>query len=139
MEPRKKLGTIMLIDDEKVDQMLYKRILKRSGVADNYISFLYAEEALEYLANNGHQKIDAIFLDINMPRMNGFEFLEAATNRLGDLFASYVVIMLTTSLDPRDRERAKSFAVVRDFVTKPLSSQYLEKLVPAVLGNNHVQ
>jgi CheY-like chemotaxis protein len=67
-----------------------------------------------------------IFLDINMPRMNGFEFLEAATERLGPEFAKIVVVMLTTSLIEKDRERAATFPVVRRFINKPLTVEHLQ-------------
>ncbi len=56
-----------------------------------------------------------------MPRMNGFEFLEAAAERFGPQFAKVVVIMLTTSLNPGDRQRAEAFEVVREFLNKPLT------------------
>jgi CheY-like chemotaxis protein len=114
------IRTAMLIDDESFDQKLYQRVLQRSGLVEEALSFLYADEALAYLASPGHRKIDVIFLDIHMPRMNGFEFLEAATETLGQKFASVVVVMLTTSLERRDRDRAATYPVVRRFINKPL-------------------
>ena len=57
-----------------------------------------------------------------MPRMNGFEFLESATEQLGPGFARAVVIMLSTSLNPKDMDRAASFDVVRDYIPKPLTN-----------------
>ena len=117
----------MLIDDEEIDQKQYLRVLKRSGIVDNVITFSYADEAFEYLKENGDATVDVIFLDINMPRMNGFEFLEKVTQELSREFAHVVTIMLTTSLDPRDREKAAKFDVVRDFVSKPLEVSHVER------------
>ena len=112
--------TAMCIDDSELDLMLNERILRRSGVFDTILKFTSAAEALDYL--RGHiGPVDAIFLDVNMPAKNGFEFLEAATSEFGDDFARCVVIMLTSSLNPDDETRARSFAAVRDFLTKPLS------------------
>lgn len=122
------IGTVMLIDDEKADQMMYRRVLKRSGLAANYVSFQYAEEALEYLKKDDREDIDLIFLDINMPRMNGFEFLEVAVRDLGPDFAKVVVVMLTTSLDPQEREKAENTGIVREFINKPLTKEKLEYL-----------
>lgn len=127
MTTPKKIRTVMLIDDEKSDQFLYKRIIERSGLVENLISYQYAEDALEYLQKNDHQKVDVIFLDINMPRMDGFEFLEAATEKFGDNFAKVIVIMLTTSLDPTDVKRANTYPAVKDFLNKPLTVEHLEK------------
>jgi len=115
----------MLIDDELLDQKIYQRVLKRSGIVDEIITFQYADEALEYLKSIEPKSIDVIFLDINMPRMNGFEFLESATDEIGEEFAGAVIVMLTTSLNPADQERAMSFEVVRDFINKPLTEEHV--------------
>ncbi len=126
MTQKNPLGHVMLIDDEKIDQMMYERILKRSGMTDSVIGFTYAEDALAYLKSPDNPQVDLILLDINMPRMTGFEFLETASAELGSDLDIVVVIMLTTSLNPRDQERAASFSAVRAYVNKPLEMENLE-------------
>lgn len=116
-----KIHRTLLIDDTDIDQKLYQRVIKRSGLVEEVVPFLYADEALEFLKSKTSEKPDLILLDINMPRMNGFEFLEAAANELGDMFAYVVIVMLTTSLNPTDRARATRFEIVRDFINKPLT------------------
>ena len=115
------LKTVMLIDDEGVDRMIYRRVLNRSKLVDEVIEFEYARDALEYLRGPGRPQVCLIFLDINMPGMNGFEFLEAATAEFGESFADAVVIMLTTSLAPNDVDRSKRYAAVKDYISKPLT------------------
>ncbi len=121
-----KIDTVMLVDDEEIDQKTYQRVLKRSGLVGEVLVFTYATDALEYLKSNPEQTVDVIFLDINMPRMNGFEFLEAATEELGEAFARMVIVMLTTSIDPKDRKRAADNPLVRDFLDKPLTISHVE-------------
>ena len=112
---------VMLIDDEEIDQRMYERVLKKSGLVNHILTFDYADEALEFLLNNRELEVDVIFLDINMPRMTGFEFLDAAAERMGSGFAKIVVAMLTTSLDPQDEQRAAENDLVRKFINKPLT------------------
>ena len=111
----------MLIDDDQVDHMLFRRVAERSGLIKHQIRFQYADEALEYLKRDDREDVDVIFLDINMPRMSGLEFLQRATDELGEAFADIVVIMVTTSMIPEDREAARGYSVVKDFINKPLS------------------
>lgn len=130
-----KINTVMVIDDNDIDQLLYQRIIKRSGTIDRVISFSYADEALEYLKQKDCEKIDVIFLDINMPRMDGFEFLNAATEQLGESFVQSVVVMLTTSLTIEDRERSRKYSIVKAYINKPLT----EAIILAIANNNFDQ
>ena len=128
------IKTVMLIDDEYIDQMMYTRLIERTGLVEKIISHTYAEEALAFLKSPDSPRPDVIFLDINMPRMNGFEFLETAVVELGPDFAEMIVVMLTTSLNPSDREHAERYAVVKDFISKPLTEEHLQKIAKTLLA-----
>ncbi|MEM7718569.1 MAG: response regulator [Pseudomonadota bacterium] len=119
---------LAIIDDAEFDQMLYARLVKRSGLVGELLSFFSAEEALEYFEQPGSLPVDAILLDINMPGMSGFEFLEYVTaNRLEE-YANVVIVMLTTSLDPADVTRAEQFELVKEYINKPLEAQHLARI-----------
>lgn len=127
-----RVGNLMVIDDDETDHFLYQRVIKRSNLVDETVFFTLAEDALAFLRRADRLDIRVILLDINMPRMNGFEFLEAVTTEFGDEQLGAVVVMLTTSLDPRDEARAKSFDVVKGYLEKPLSPEHLDLLYDIV-------
>ena len=120
------LGTVMIIDDEDIDQRQYRRLLKRSGRASDILQFSYADEALHWLQTHPQLSVDVIFLDINMPRMNGFEFLEALKAE-ANMLNFGIILMLTTSLAPKDKTQAMAHPLVRGFLNKPLTQAHLDE------------
>ena len=126
------IKTLMTIDDNEVDQMLYKRVIKRSGIVEKIIDFQLATDALAYLKSEECEEIDVILLDINMPRMNGFEFLERVKSDLGPKFPALIVIMLTSSLNQEDAERVKEFKAVKAYFNKPLDIEDVESIASMV-------
>ena len=127
-----KIKTIMTIDDSEVDLYLHKRVIKRSGLIENVIVFQFAEDALSYLKSDDSDEVDAILLDINMPRMDGFEFLDRLTTDLALDKCPLVVVMLTTSLDPEDNRRAEQYEVVKGYLNKPLTEEGLQTVAQLV-------
>ena len=119
------LKNIWFIDDDDINNMLSERLIDKHFPAADCKTFLDAEEALEEIQKNETLKPDAIFLDINMPRMNGWEFLE----ELEKLQLPVNVYMLTSSIDPRDQEKAHSYNLVKDFISKPLREERLRMIV----------
>ena len=132
MMERTSLGTVLLVDDDAFDQRLYRRVMERSGLVRLVVSFQMADAALVWLRAEGPGTVDVIFLDINMPRMNGFEFLSAAGELFGAASLPPVVMMLTTSLDPRDRAQAMTFEAVKAYISKPLTVGHLGEALSLV-------
>jgi response regulator RpfG family c-di-GMP phosphodiesterase len=119
------IQNIWFIDDDDINNMLSERLINKHFPNTGCKTFLDAEEALEILQKTPNQKPDAIFLDINMPRMNGWDFLE----ELQKLNVSVNVYMLTSSIDPRDQQKAHEYKLVKDFISKPLREERLRLIV----------
>ncbi len=125
----KKLRSILLVDDNKLDNFFHERVIKKLDKNIAVTSLLSAEEALEYLAGLECDKLpDLIFLDINMPRMNGWEFLQEYSKFKDERKSCVIVVMLSTSENPEDEERAMKQGIASDYRSKPLTAQMLEDI-----------
>lgn len=119
---------VVLIDDSDIDLFVQKRFIEISAFAKSIIVFQSARKALELLSTPGQQRPDLIFLDLNMPEMDGFTFLEQfATVPAGQDGRSKVVI-LSSSSSSADKARAATFSSVVSFMSKPLSEKRLVEL-----------
>ncbi len=125
------LTTVLLIDDNDDDNYFHERVLRRSGLVDHILAYEGAQQALDYLLGPDCTKVDAILLDINMPCMNGFEFLDAYTQSAVGQAQIPVLLMITTALNPGDQARAKMFPVVQGCLRKPLD---MDKLIEVFDG-----
>lgn len=125
-----RLGLVMLIDDDEADNYYHRMVIERSGCADEIRCFQRAERALDFLDAAGERRPDLILLDINMPAMNGWDFLDAYRD-LAEFREDVVVVMLTTSLNPDDRARARTIDAVADFKIKPLDDAALTEILAA--------
>lgn len=128
---RKKLNCILLIDDNADDNFFHERIIKKADCTEKIISFLSAKEAIKFIIEkrfNPELKAELIFLDINMPGMNGWDFLEEYNNLDDELKSKVVVVMLTTSTNPDDLNKAKEIPSLNNFCTKPLTLKLINEL-----------
>ena len=125
-----KIKLLLFIDDDFATNFYHNIIVRDSGLVEKYLFFSSANEALAYFkeqATLGNpEKPDAIFLDINMPEINGWEFLDLYAQSDND--KSPIYIMLTTSLNPEDQQRAELNPLVRGLKNKPLTATHLEEL-----------
>lgn len=124
----KKINCILLIDDDEATIFLHKIIIEEANICENLVIKDSALEALEYLKQEDAIIPNLIFLDINMPKMNGWQFLEAYRDLNKDQQGNIDVIMLTTSLNQNDKIKAEDISEVKKFINKPLTAEVLEEI-----------
>lgn len=115
---------ILIIDDDPVNNMINQKLIKKFKPEIQISTSMNAVEALKILESEPDNKPDLVLLDINMPVMTGWEFLEAAKAKGIEL----LVVMLSSSIDKHDQSKSSSYPVVVDYVVKPLSISRLEEL-----------
>lgn len=123
---------ILCVDDDPITLMLYKMVIRKAEFAQEIATARNGEEALEFFSNSdssddkqNYPKL--IFLDLNMPVMGGWEFLD----HFNDKYQSFVdtkVIVLSSTIDPTDIDKAKTYPMVIDFQSKPISKEMLANL-----------
>ncbi len=110
---------IFLVDDDPINNLINKRLLGKYGILENVHEFLEAEDAFTELCKLPKDYKVVIFLDLNMPVLNGWEFLDKYILNCKD--RNDKIIILSSSIDYLDRQKAKMYKVVSEFLEKPLT------------------
>jgi CheY-like chemotaxis protein len=118
--------TCLLIDDNYIDNFVTRKLLENSKFAENIIVCQSPSEAIEIL-RDGSVEPDVIFLDIRMPLMDGFEFLEEY-DKLTIAKERIKIFLLSSSFDPTDIKKSLANKYITQFIHKPLTHQVLEDL-----------
>ncbi len=119
-------NTCLLIDDNYIDNFVTRKILEAGNFAHSIVVVRSATEAISSLSN-GVIKPDVIFLDVRMPLMGGFEFLEEF-DKIDIDKSGIKIFMLSSSLDPLDLRRSSDNKYITQFIHKPLTQKALEEL-----------
>lgn len=123
---------IAVIDDDSVYQFTASRTLKATELAHEILQFQNGKEALAFLrdgAVNNHALPDIIFLDINMPITDGWGFLDEFQTLKSELGKDIKIYMVSSSIDPRDLNRAKNIPEVTDYMEKPITMSKFAELL----------
>jgi two-component system nitrate/nitrite response regulator NarL len=126
----------LLVDDNDIDLFVQKRLIEINGFADQVVTFRAPLDALSYLGSS-KELPEIIFLDLNMPVMDGFEFLDRFLTLPVEVLNHCKVVVLTSSGSGADKDRAISFQNVIGFVSKPLSVKGLDGVSQYFQNLNH--
>lgn len=124
----KTLDRIMLIDDDPDTNLYNKIVLEQIKASNEIVIFQNGKDALKFLEQK-NDNVDLILLDINMPIMNGWQFLENYEKLEKEKQTAVVVVMLTSSANRDDRKKAETFDSVKKYINKPLDTSTIEDIL----------
>ncbi|MUP46233.1 response regulator [Gramella sp. BOM4] len=116
------MNNIYIVDDETISNFITRKLLELEGYKACVTEFTKAEEALKVITEDKNDPL--IFLDLNMPKMNGFEFIE----KLGQKNNSFKVILLTSSNSKFDLEESKKYPSIIRYLVKPLTKNKFHEI-----------
>ncbi|SDL66561.1 response regulator [Kriegella aquimaris] len=128
----KKFESTCIIDDDPIFIYGTKRVMKEVGFCNKIMVFNNGQDAIEALTEmvgQNKELPEIIFVDLNMPIMNGWEFLEDFVKIPNKNRKAVTVYIISSSVDPRDLERVKNYEVVNNYILKPISSKDLEDIL----------
>lgn len=123
---------ICLVDDDDVYKFTFTKKLKGSNIPKKILMFSDGEEALDFMLDNLSNNAalpDVIFLDINMPVMDGWEFLEEFVEIKPKVGKEITIYMVSSSIDPVDYERATKISEVSDYLVKPVEEEQIQDII----------
>lgn len=140
---KKKLNCILLIDDDEPTNFISQMLIENADCTENINIVQSGKEALNYLTgssdyegeNNILPRPDLIFLDINMPGMSGWEFLDKYNKLEQKRKNEIIIVMLTTSINPDDELKANEMKLVSGFESKPLTQEKLNRILQKYFGS----
>lgn len=133
----KKPLIISIVDDDEIYQFTASRTIKAVENACEILAFRDGEQAINFLTattENTAQLPDIIFLDINMPIMDGWQFLEAYIKLKPKIGKKITIYMVSSSVDPADTERAKYISELSDYIVKPITPVQFKDLIESLQG-----
>ncbi|MEM7732688.1 MAG: response regulator [Pseudomonadota bacterium] len=122
----------VIIDDMDADRFFLRRQIRKAFPDCDIKEFAYATEAMSYLKTPARDTIDVIFVDINMPRMDGFAFADAFDSLYAEIKGSTRLFIVSSSINPDDEEVADTHPAIAGFILKPTSAEVLKDIAAQV-------
>ncbi|MFM2229934.1 MAG: hypothetical protein RL607_1192 [Bacteroidota bacterium] len=122
----------ILIDDDAIFNYIHEKTLRNLCPECQIKSFLSSRQALEFVVQNYSENpecIMSVFLDINMPEFNGFEFLDKLLAKIPDFMSVHSIFILTSSLNEKDKKKAAMYPELKGYLEKPLNKEQLEEIL----------
>ena len=130
----KTVESVLIVEDNPIDVFINTRVIEQTGLTKEVVVKPSAKAALDYLEQTDPKHLPGvIFLDIRMPDMDGFEFLDAFKSLSQITQETCKVVMLSSSIDPFDDERSGQYKAVVAFIPKPLTRDKLLALAPVLI------
>lgn len=131
-----KYNAVMLIDDNEIDNLINQKIIESSDICNYIFTHTGGKSAIEFLKNaekiarEGNKGLmpEIIFLDIDMPLMDGFQFLDEFENLPKGIKDHCRIVMLTSSINSKDVKKSKRYSNVKEYINKPLTKESLKAL-----------
>ena len=127
----KKIPLMGIIDDDTIYQFILTSIINKNRLAENILSFSDGEKAIQYFMDNktNSEKIpDILFLDVNMPIMDGWMFIEEYARIKKEIIKKTAIFMLSSSVNPIDIERAGEISEISDYIIKPIKLEEVKRI-----------
>jgi two-component system, chemotaxis family, chemotaxis protein CheY len=124
------MSKVFIVDDDPIHQRIAQIMISKHQLYDEYASYTEAENALEFIKTNHNIETslpDVILLDLNMPVMDGWGFLEQYEKIKDTLVKDITIFIVSSSVDEKDISRSQSYSFVKGFISKPLTPDVLRK------------
>ncbi|WP_187263819.1 response regulator [Pontibacter beigongshangensis] len=118
-----------IIDDDPISSFLTEAVLQMEDFSKQIVTFSSAEESLNFLTENMETNVpEVIFLDLNMPSMNGWQFLQALSPHESTISKNCSIFILTSSIDLSEQKMAQEHSVVKGFISKPITEEHITSI-----------
>ncbi|HWB25924.1 MAG TPA: response regulator [Chitinophagaceae bacterium] len=126
---------ILLVDDDRIYQFAARKTIEATGFADKILIYSNGEEALNYLRNSVKDSAllpDVIFLDVNMPIMNGWEFLDQYSSLVKNLSKPVIIYVVSSSVDEFDVSKSRQYDTVKGYIVKPVLREKFRQILSSI-------